>query len=166
MVNDLLIDAYISCKHKSFLLKNAIAESEHDDFTILINQLKEEYRKKFIELQVKNNAQFIYFNNTHYSEIPIENSEKYLVNICYTDYEYRLHFPIARRTLKELIPTYISITDNILKEDKLKAIVKALIFNSRNNKTKIRELHFIKSETAKIQKIKVTSSPQTQKNNN
>lgn len=163
MVNDLLIDAYISCRHRSFLLKNAIAESEHDSFTILVNQLKEEYRKRFIELEVKNNAQFIYFNNTHYAEIPLESSNKYLVNICYTDSEYYLLFPIARRTLKELIPTYISITDNVSKEDKLKATVKALIFNSRNNKTKIREVHFIKSETTKITKIKVTSSPQTQK---
>ncbi|MDQ4140844.1 MAG: hypothetical protein M3142_09995, partial [Bacteroidota bacterium] len=163
MINDLLIDAYISCRHKSFLLKHAIEESEHDGFTILINQLKEEYRKKFIELQVKDKTQFIYFNNTYYDEIPLENGDIYLVNTCYTDSEYHFLFPIARRTPKELIPTYISITDNILKEDKLKAIVKALIFNNRNNKTKIREVHFIKSETAKTSKIKVTSSPQTQK---
>jgi predicted RecB family nuclease len=162
VINDLLIDAFISCSHKSFLLKNSIAEDVLDDFSLLESQLKEEYKKRFIEVQLKNHP-FTYFNNTNLFKIQSQKREEYLVDIYYSDSDYHLLFPIARKTIKELTPIYISINENVSKEDKIKAIIKALIFNSRNHKIKIKEVHFIKSETTKIGKVKVTSCPQFQK---
>jgi predicted RecB family nuclease len=65
--------------------------------------------------------------------------------------------------IKEFVPIYLLTTEHPTKEDKLQAVVKALIFNSCNDRTKIKEVHFIKGETAKINKIKITSLAQQAK---
>ncbi|MDO1450862.1 TM0106 family RecB-like putative nuclease [Rhodocytophaga aerolata] len=160
MIDDHLIDAFIACEHKGFLIKKVLSEFLFDDFDVVQKQLKKHYKRRFIELYQKDGTQFIYCENTHFDQITVKQAQNYLVDICYGDSTYHLHFDLAYTKLKELIPIYPLITENPTQEDKLRAVVKALIFNAQNKKTKIKYVLFIKGETVKTYKIQITSQTQ------
>jgi hypothetical protein len=81
VVNDSLIDAFIVCKHKSFLKRSITSERQAHDFEVLHNQLKEHYKKRFIDAFLKNGFEFTYCQYANFNEISAKQPGDYLVPI-------------------------------------------------------------------------------------
>ena len=151
MIDDTLINYYIHCPHKAYLFLNYPQEYKESSFDKLEIIIKENIWLKYTQKNLKNNTKFTDFQTLSTSFI-----NKLLTNFIYKNDEYYLNFSDVLQRENIIIFYDISAFENPTKEEKLIAGLKAYIIETQRKETKV-EVYFVKYDSLKINKLKITS---------